>query len=112
MSKIAVLTSGGDSPGMNAAVMAIAKFAARYGMPLVGIKRGYNGLLRKSTSIYDDMEELHLDTVLDIADRPVGEVNGVGDLQTVDALQTVGIEGRAGENGLTEILHDPAQKRR
>ncbi|MBQ9324361.1 MAG: ATP-dependent 6-phosphofructokinase [Clostridia bacterium] len=70
MKKIGVLTSGGDSPGMNAAVMAIAKSAAMYGMPLVGIKRGYNGLLRKSTSIYDDMEEMHLDTVLDIADRP------------------------------------------
>ncbi len=70
MRKIGVLTSGGDSPGMNAAVMAIAKSAALYGMPLVGIKRGYNGLLRKSTSIRDDMQELHLDTVLDIADRP------------------------------------------
>ena len=70
MRKIGVLTSGGDSPGMNAAVMAIAKSAALYGMPLVGIKRGYNGLLRKSTSIQDDMQELHLDTVLDIADRP------------------------------------------
>ena len=70
MRKIGVLTSGGDSPGMNAAVMAVAKSAALYNMPLVGIKRGYNGLLRKSTSIYDDMEELHLDTVLDIADMP------------------------------------------
>ena len=70
MNKIGVLTSGGDSPGMNAAVMSIAKAAAMYGMPLVGIKRGYNGLLRKSTSLREDMEELHLDTVLDIADRP------------------------------------------
>ena len=43
---------------MNAAVTAIAKAASRFGMPLVGIKRGYNGLLRKSTSIYDDMEEI------------------------------------------------------
>lgn len=70
MKKIGVLTSGGDAPGMNAAVMAVARSAAVYGMPLVGIKRGYNGLLRKSTSIYDDMEDLRLDTVLDIADRP------------------------------------------
>ncbi len=70
MKKIGVLTSGGDAPGMNAAIMAVARSAALYGMPLVGIKRGYNGLLRKSTSIYDDMEDLRLDTVLDIADRP------------------------------------------
>ena len=70
MRKIGVLTSGGDSPGMNAAVMAIAKSASYYGLPLVGIKRGYNGLLRKSTNIRDDMQELYLDTVLDIADMP------------------------------------------
>lgn len=70
MRKIGVLTSGGDAPGMNAAIMSIAKTAARYGMPLVGVKRGYNGLLRKSTSIKDDLQELYLDTVLDIADQP------------------------------------------
>ena len=70
MRKIGVLTSGGDSPGMNAAVMAIARSASLYGMPLIGIKHGYNGLLRKSTNIHDDMQELYLDTVLDIADEP------------------------------------------
>ena len=70
MRKIGVLTSGGDAPGMNAAIMSVAKNAARYGMPLVGIKQGYNGLLRRSTSIYDDLQELNLDTVLDIADQP------------------------------------------
>ena len=70
MKKIGVLTSGGDAPGMNAAVMSVAKSAARYGMPLVGIKQGYNGLLRRSACIYDDLQELTLDTVLDIADQP------------------------------------------
>ena len=42
MRRIGVLTSGGDSPGMNAAVMAVAKSARYYGMSLIGIKRGYN----------------------------------------------------------------------
>ena len=70
MRKIGVLTSGGDSPGMNAAVMAVARSASLYGIPLIGIKRGYNGLLRKSTNIRDDLQELYLDTVLDIADAP------------------------------------------
>ena len=41
MRKIGVLTSGGDAPGMNAAVMAVAMSASRYGKPLVGIKQGY-----------------------------------------------------------------------
>lgn len=70
MRKIGVLTSGGDAPGMNAVVMSVAKSASRFGMPLVGIKQGYNGLLRRSTSIYDDLQELTLDMVLDIADQP------------------------------------------
>ena len=40
MRRIGVLTSGGDSPGMNAAVMAVAKAARYYGLSLIGIKRG------------------------------------------------------------------------
>ena len=70
MRRIGVLTSGGDSPGMNAAVMAVAKSARYYGMSLIGIKRGYNGTLCKSHHIEDDMVELDLDTILDIADQP------------------------------------------
>ena len=42
---IAVLTSGGDSPGMNAAVRAIVKVAASRGVSVVGIEDGYSGLL-------------------------------------------------------------------
>ncbi|MCR4706549.1 MAG: ATP-dependent 6-phosphofructokinase [Clostridiales bacterium] len=70
MRRIGVLTSGGDSPGMNAAVMAVAKAARYYNMSLIGIKRGYNGTLRKSDHVEDDMMELDLDTILDIADQP------------------------------------------
>ena len=70
MSNIAVLTSGGDSPGMNAAVMAVARNAAYYGMSLIGIKRGYNGLLGRGEKPGDDFVRLDLDTVLDIADLP------------------------------------------
>ena len=43
--KIAVLTSGGDSPGMNAAVMEVARSAAKNNLSLVGIKHGFNGLI-------------------------------------------------------------------
>ena len=70
MRRIGVLTSGGDSPGMNAAVMAVAKSARYYCMSLIGIKRGYNGTLCRSHHIEDDMVELDLDTILDIADQP------------------------------------------
>jgi len=70
MRRIAVLTSGGDAPGMNAAIMAVAMAARHRGMALIGIKRGYDGALRKSARIEDDMMELDLDTILDIADQP------------------------------------------
>ncbi len=43
--KIAVLTSGGDAPGMNAAVRGVVRSAIGMGMEVYGIKRGYNGLL-------------------------------------------------------------------
>ncbi|MGF1468398.1 MAG: ATP-dependent 6-phosphofructokinase [Sandaracinaceae bacterium] len=42
---LAVLTSGGDAPGMNAAVRAVVRVAAARGVPTVGIERGYQGLL-------------------------------------------------------------------
>ena len=67
MRRIGVLTSVGDAPGMNAAVMAVAKAARYNGMTLVGIKRGYNGALNIEQN---GMAELDLDTVLDIADQP------------------------------------------
>ena len=70
MPNIAVLTSGGDSPGMNAAVMSVARNAAHFHLPLIGVKRGYNGLLGKSADEKDDLIKLDLDTVLDIADLP------------------------------------------
>ena len=42
---IAVLTSGGDAPGMNAAVRAVVRTAIFKGMDVYGVQRGYNGLL-------------------------------------------------------------------
>ncbi|MBQ8956748.1 MAG: 6-phosphofructokinase [Lachnospiraceae bacterium] len=45
--KIAVLTSGGDSPGMNAAIRAVTRKAIFDGFEIVGIQRGYQGLLEE-----------------------------------------------------------------
>ena len=67
MSKIAVLTSGGDSPGMNTAVSAIARCAAMYRLELIGVDRGYNGLLGKNPS--KDFVHLTLENALDMADQ-------------------------------------------
>jgi 6-phosphofructokinase 1 len=58
--KIAVLTSGGDAPGMNAAVRAVVRSAIAKGIDVYGVYRGYNGLLN------GDVEKLNLRSVSDI----------------------------------------------
>lgn len=45
MKTIGVLTSGGDAPGMNAAVRAVVRTAVSLGISVKGIRRGYNGLM-------------------------------------------------------------------
>ncbi len=60
---IAVLTSGGDAPGMNAAVRAVVRTGLYLGMRVIGVKRGYNGLLS------GDTVEMNLRSVSDIIHR-------------------------------------------
>lgn len=57
--RIAVLTSGGDAPGMNAAVRAVTRTAINKGYEVLGVVRGYNGLLN------DDLIPLTLRSVSD-----------------------------------------------
>lgn len=45
MKKIAVLTSGGDAPGMNAAIRAVVRTALHHGIEVMGVQRGYSGLI-------------------------------------------------------------------
>src|SRR4051812_40303568 len=45
MTKIAVLTSGGDAPGMNAAVRAVVRTAVHHGLETFGVENGYAGLI-------------------------------------------------------------------
>ncbi len=45
MKRIGVLTSGGDSPGMNACIRAVVRTGLGLGLEIMGIKHGYNGLI-------------------------------------------------------------------
>lgn len=63
MKTIGVLTSGGDAPGMNAAVRAVVRTAISLGMTVKGIKRGYNGLIE------GDVMDLDVRSVSDIIHR-------------------------------------------
>lgn len=60
---IGVLTSGGDAPGMNAAIRAVVRTACDYGHKVVGIKRGFIGLLE------EDFVEMDAMSVSDIISR-------------------------------------------
>ncbi len=55
--KIAVLTSGGDAPGMNATIRSVVRTAITEGMEVVGVVRGYNGL------IHGDLRPMHVRSV-------------------------------------------------
>ena len=53
---IGVLTSGGDAPGMNAAIRAVVRTALGKGLKVRGIRRGYSGLLNEERCIRHDPE--------------------------------------------------------
>ena len=63
MKTIAVLTSGGDAPGMNATVRAVTRSALFNGMKVYGVFKGYNGLMN------NNMRELHVRDVSGILER-------------------------------------------
>jgi len=83
MKNIAVLTSGGDSPGMNAAIRAVVRTSIYNGLNVYGIKRGYNGL------IHGDVMEMNLSSVADIIHRggTILRTARCEEFQTEDGLQ-------------------------
>lgn len=94
--KIAVLTSGGDAPGMNAAVRAVVRTGLSLGMGVYGVERGYNGLLSNHflemnmRSVSDIMQ--YGGTFLYTARSP--EFNSAQGVQkAADNCRTMGIDG-------------------
>jgi 6-phosphofructokinase 1 len=63
VTKIGVLTSGGDSPGMNAAIRAVVRTGIYYGLEVYGIMRGYQGM------IDDDITKMEGKSVANIIQR-------------------------------------------
>ena len=51
MKTIAVLTSGGDSPGMNSSIRAVVRACAHYQIKCIGIVRGFSGLIENNTKV-------------------------------------------------------------
>lgn len=98
MKTIGVLTSGGDAPGMNAAIRSVVRTAISLGMNVKGIRRGYNGL------IDGDVVDLDVRSVSDIIHRggtflytarsPLFKTEE-GMQKAVDNCKKLGIEGIA-----------------
>ena len=63
MKRIGLLTSGGDAPGMNAAIRAVVRTALANGLKVKGINRGYSGLLE------EDIMDMNAKSVADIIQR-------------------------------------------
>ncbi|MFJ7971068.1 6-phosphofructokinase [Psychrobacillus sp. NPDC096389] len=96
MKRIGVLTSGGDAPGMNAAIRAVVRKAIYEGLEVVGIFHGYQGL------IDGNMEVLDLGSVGDIIQRGGTKLFSArcpefrteeGQLKAIEQLKAHGIEG-------------------
>ncbi|HZW84164.1 MAG TPA: 6-phosphofructokinase [Candidatus Deferrimicrobium sp.] len=82
MKKIGVLTSGGDAPGMNAAIRAVVRTAVFNKLDVVGIERGYSGL------IHAEFMPMYLSSVADIIQR------GGTILRTARCEEFTTVEGR------------------
>ncbi|MDQ0508690.1 6-phosphofructokinase [Aedoeadaptatus ivorii] len=86
--RIGILTSGGDAPGMNAAIRAVVRGARYEDMEVVGIHNGFDGILHRET------EEMDLSSVADIIHRG-GTVLGTG---RSEAMMTEEGQEQAREN--------------
>ncbi|MFC4075764.1 6-phosphofructokinase [Salinithrix halophila] len=104
MKRIAVLTSGGDAPGMNAAIRAVVRKGHHHGLDVIGVRRGYTGLIQ------GDFVTMDLGSVGDIIHRggtvlysarseefktPEGREKAVANLKEygIDGLVVIGGDG-------------------
>lgn len=94
--RIGVLTSGGDAPGMNAAVRAVARTAIACGMECVGIRRGWQGLINSDFTVLDAASVGHIlsrgGTILYTA-RSEDFMTEKGRLRAVSTCKMLGLDG-------------------
>ncbi len=82
MKRIGLLTSGGDAPGMNAAIRAVVRSGIYFGMEMFGIERGYAGLME--------------DTIVPMEMRSVSNIVQFGGtkLRTARCMEMLTVEGQ------------------
>ena len=77
MKKIAVLTSGGDAPGMNAAVRAVVRKAIYEGLEVAGVYNGYQGLIEGKIELWNLDQLVILSNVVELCFAPPVVLNSV-----------------------------------
>ena len=96
MKRIAVFTSGGDSPGMNACIRAVVRAGLYYGLEVVGIRRGYKGMIENDFVVLDSFSVSGIiqkgGTILGSA-RSKGFLKPEGRAQAYANLKAWGIDG-------------------
>ena len=96
MRKIAVLTSGGDAPGMNGAIRAIVRVGIKRGFEVYGVYEGYKGLVAGNIKKlgYSDVSEILSKggTILESSRLPSFKEDKVQE-QAIDQLKQRGIDG-------------------
>ncbi len=119
MSNIAVLTSGGDSPGMNAAIRAVVRYGIEKGFTVYGVERGFEGLIEGSFRIMKRRDVGDIlqrgGTILRTArsqrfKTPEGKVRAAQNLETfqIDTLIVIGGEGSM--SGALELYKNHGSK--
>ena len=94
--RIGVLTSGGDAPGMNAAVRAVVRTAVSHGIQCVGIRRGWNGLINSDFVQLNGSSVSHIinkgGTMLYTA-RSMEFMNEAGRAKALNTCKLLGLDG-------------------
>ncbi len=115
MRRIGVLTSGGDAPGMNAAIRAVVRAAVHHGVECVGIRRGFTGLINSDFIVMDAASVSGISrrggTMLYSA-RSDEFRTEAGQEKAVATCKMLGLDGIVGigGDGTFRGLHDLAQR--
>ena len=116
MRRIGVLTSGGDAPGMNAAIRAVVRAAVHHGVECVGIRRGFTGLINSDFIVMNAASVSGISrrggTMLYSA-RSDEFRTEAGQEKAVATCKMLGLDGIVGigGDGTFRGLHDLAQRR-
>ncbi len=104
MKRIGILTSGGDAPGMNAAIRALVLTASQHQLEVLGFSHGFNGIFNREYRVLSNMDVLHIIQLggtilksarcaqLQQADGPQIAADVLHELE-IDALVVIGGDG-------------------